>query len=216
MRLALCPRLCVLIAVYCNGDIVDVLPPRKKDWVLTREAFDKLLAHLDVDRDRAGEEYERLRRALVNFFEWRGSAFPDEHADEALNRVARRLAEGEVVQDLFGYCYGVARRLWLEVTQEQSRGPSQCAEPADLPDPRPRPEEQQENERQMACFEYCLRQLPPESRKLLIRYYQAEKRARIDGRAALAEQLGITLNTLRVRTYRLRAQLEKCIAQCLK
>lgn len=195
---------------------VDVLPPRKKDWTLTQEAFDKLLAQLGPDRDRAGDEYERLRGALVNFFEWRGSLLPDEHADETLNRVARRLDEGEEVQDFSSYCYGVARRLWLEVAPEQAREMNLRAELPEVPDPRPRPEEQLEWERRLACFEQGLRLLPPESRDLLIKYYQAERRARIDGRAALAEELGITLNTLRVRTHRLRTQLEKFIAQCLK
>jgi DNA-directed RNA polymerase specialized sigma24 family protein len=195
---------------------VDVLPPRKKDWVLTREAFDKLLSRLDPDRERSGEEYERLRGVLVNFFEWRGSLYPDEHADETLNRVARRLAEGEVVQDFHGYCYGVARRLWLEVAAEQGRGAALAAEPPEPPDLRPTADEQAARERRLGCFEHCLRALPRESREMLIRYYRAEKRARIDGRAALAAHYGITLNTLRVRTHRLRAQLEKCIAQCLK
>jgi RNA polymerase sigma factor (sigma-70 family) len=194
---------------------VDVLPSRKKDWVLTREAFDKLLSHLDPDRERSGEEYERLRGVLVNFFEWRGSLYPDEHADETLNRVARRLAEGEVVQDFHGYCYGVARRLWLEVAAEQGRA-GRAAELPELPDRRPHPEEEAALARQLGCFEHCLRALPRESREMLIRYYRAERRERIDGRAALAAEYGITLNTLRVRTHRLRAQLEKCIAQCLK
>jgi RNA polymerase sigma factor (sigma-70 family) len=106
--------------------------------------------------------------------------------------------------------------LWWEQKGTPPPPPAQLAEPSDLPDRRPRPEEQQEREQQLGCFEHCLRRLPPEARELLVRYYRAEKRERIDGRAALAEELGVTLNTLRVRTHRLRAQLEKCISRCLK
>ena len=61
---------------------------------LTTDTFTRLLNSLDEDRERAGEKYEELRRTLIRFFEWRGAPFPEEHADEALNRVARRLGEG--------------------------------------------------------------------------------------------------------------------------
>src|ERR671938_30866 len=61
---------------------------------LTAEAFTKLLARLDPDRERAGEKYEELRRTLVKFFEWRGAPFPEDQADETFNRVARKLDEG--------------------------------------------------------------------------------------------------------------------------
>ena len=61
---------------------------------LNAPAFQRLLARLDADPARAGERYEDLRRTLVRFFEWRGAPFPDDHADETFDRVARRLDEG--------------------------------------------------------------------------------------------------------------------------
>ena len=64
-----------------------------KGWTLSPQSFDLLLSALHADRDRAGEEYERLRRTLVTFFDWRGCAFPEELADETFNRAARRLEE---------------------------------------------------------------------------------------------------------------------------
>ena len=35
----------------------------KKDWVLTQDAFDVLLARLDPDAERAGRRYEEIRQA---------------------------------------------------------------------------------------------------------------------------------------------------------
>src|SRR5688572_19620497 len=80
---------------------------------LTRESLDGLLALLDADRERAGEEYEVLRARLVRIFEWRGSVAPEEHADETLNRVARKVGEGEAVRDVHAFAGGVARLVWL-------------------------------------------------------------------------------------------------------
>src|SRR5262245_52524896 len=81
---------------------------------LSEKAFALLLGHLDADPGRAGERYEDLRRTLVHFFEWRGAPFPDQHADESLDRVARRLTEGVEIKNIGGYCYTVARLVFLE------------------------------------------------------------------------------------------------------
>jgi hypothetical protein len=40
----------------------------KKDWVLTQDAFDKLLNWLDSDRERAGQKYETIRLRLIKIF----------------------------------------------------------------------------------------------------------------------------------------------------
>lgn len=89
---------------------MDGLPSLKKEWVLTREAFDKLLACLDRDRERAAEKYEEIRNALITFFEHRGCLSPQEYADETINRVARRLSEGKEIyaNNAASYFYGVA------------------------------------------------------------------------------------------------------------
>jgi hypothetical protein len=74
--------------------VADLSAQDRKRWSLTAEAFDKLLVSLDPDRERAGEKYEHLRGGLVCLFEWRGAPFPEDHADEVINRVARKLGEG--------------------------------------------------------------------------------------------------------------------------
>ena len=67
---------------------------QKKGWVVTREAFERMLAALHPDSERADEQYVKIRRKLVKLFEWRGCPEADECADETINRVAQKICEG--------------------------------------------------------------------------------------------------------------------------
>jgi len=181
---------------------------------LTSEAFTKLLARLDPDRERAGEKYEDLRRTLIKFFEWRGAPFPEDHADETLNRVARKLDEGVEVKNVGGYCYEVARRVCLEVRRgnDSRRDPLETdphnTASADAAD------SALERELLLGCLEECLSRLPDESRALIVEYYQNEKRNRIGRRKVLAEALGLRREALANRAQRLRDKLEQCVTRC--
>jgi hypothetical protein len=64
------------------------------DRSITAAALARLLARLDPDAERAPLEFERLRRALIRFFDWRGAWPPDECADETLDRLARNPVDG--------------------------------------------------------------------------------------------------------------------------
>jgi DNA-directed RNA polymerase specialized sigma24 family protein len=190
---------------------MDHPPNTGKAWELTGAAFAKLLAGLDPDPERAGEKYEELRLRLIKLCDWRGAQFPEECADETLNRVARKLDEGATIQDLPTYCQGVARLVFLEKLKHPERRRADLEELAPLAAPEP-----QESDERQECFEQCLRELPPESRQLIMHYYQDDKRAKINNRLALAERLGIPLNALRSRAQRIRDRLEECINQCQK
>lgn len=185
-----------------------------KEWTLSPQSFNLLLSSLHDDRERAGEEYERLRRTLVTFFDWRGCAFPEELADETFNRAARRLEEGEPIRNLADYCHGVARRMIFEVIPAQNKTREAPEDFKDVPAKEDAFEERAERERQFDCFERCLSQLSVDDRELIVSYYQTERRAKIDNRVAIAQSLGISLNNLRVRVYRIRARLEDCIKEC--
>src|SRR6185503_14895845 len=82
------------------------------------QTFASLLNRLDADRERAGQHYEELRRLLIRFYEWRRAPFPEDHADETIDRVARKLNDGVVIDNLKAYCYEVARLVFLEVQKE--------------------------------------------------------------------------------------------------
>src|SRR5688572_17898260 len=96
-----------------SSDTPQLVVPRRK-WSLTQEAFESLLSALGEERDSAAAKYLELHHNLVQFFEWRGCSFPADHADETLNRVAKRIAAGEEVRNPASYSIGVARLLLLE------------------------------------------------------------------------------------------------------
>ena len=81
---------------------------------LNSRTFAQLLECLDTDQKRAGKKYEDLRRTLIRFFGWRGAPFPEEHADETFNRLARKLGEGIEIKNIGAYAYEVARLVCLE------------------------------------------------------------------------------------------------------
>lgn len=185
----------------------------KKEWVLTQQAFERLLASLDVDREQAGQKYERVRHKLIKYFEWRGAAYPDKETDETLNRVARKIEEGTKIQNLNAYLYGVARmvfaeslKVWVSEQQALNQAPV-----VDLS----APDYDADADDRHACLDRCLRNLPEESRDLIIEYYQDEKSRKIERRRSLAARLGIPLNALRIRAHRIRNDLEGCVRACL-
>jgi DNA-directed RNA polymerase specialized sigma24 family protein len=183
----------------------------KKDWVLTREAFDLLLALLDADRERAGRKYAELRESLEKFFEWRGAAFPEEYADETLNRVARRVAGGEPVRDLPRYSFGVARLVLLEAAKREDAARRGLEEFS-----RRGAGDEGRLEAEVECLQECLSRLTPGNREIITEYYRDEGSSQIEGRRRLAGRLGVAPGTLRMRALRLREALEECVGDCLK
>jgi DNA-directed RNA polymerase specialized sigma24 family protein len=183
----------------------------KKEWTLSRSAFDKLLDSLDSDRERAAAKYEALRCKLTRFFEWRGCGAPEDHSDETINRVSRRIDEGEAIRDLSRYAYGVARLLLLEVHKRAAneRALADDLKVLELPDA-------EETLLRRRCLERCLKCLRGEDRSLIVDYYREDRRTRIDNRAVLAERLSISIEALRIRAHRLRLKLEKCAQDCVR
>lgn len=192
----------------------------RQRWTLTKEAFDKLMISLDAEPDLAGEKYLVIRRNLVRFFEGRGCPFAEDHADEVINRLAKRCGEGEMIQDINGYCYGVARLLLLEIFKEQARQTSALADARhELPlmdRTQSNAEELDKSHVRLECLTGCLQELSPDGRKLVVDYYEGDKQSRIANRKRLTESLGISNQTLRARALRLREKLEGCLSGCLK
>jgi DNA-directed RNA polymerase specialized sigma24 family protein len=187
----------------------------KKHWVLSQTSFDKLLSSLDPDRESAGEKYEVLRLKLLKYFEWRGCPSPDVYVDETINRLARRISEGETITDVSSYSYGIARLVMLEVLKqgEKERAALSRAE-AVAPDAAwPVPE--CETDPRLTCFRSCISNLPEDKRRLITDYYYRQKREKIDRRKELADRMGIPLNALRIRVHRTKAKLEQCVSECL-
>jgi DNA-directed RNA polymerase specialized sigma24 family protein len=181
---------------------------------LTADRFSKLLSFLDADRERAGDKYEELRRMLIRFFEWRGAWFAEEHADEVLNRLAKKIEVGVNINNVGAYCHEIARLVLLEFFRgsdygRTSLGSVEVTAPVDTRDVGA------EKELRLECLDDCLRTLPEDNRDLILEYYQDAKRDRIERRKALAERLGVNREAMANRAQRLRIKLEQCVTRCL-
>ena len=184
----------------------------RQKWTLTQEAFDKLLLTLDGDRDSGAKKYLEIRSNLTRFFEWRGCPFPEDHADETINRIAKRVAEGEEILNYSGYAMGVARLLLLEINKGRQREQMALAEVGTASEVYEKPDD---DESRLVCLRSCLQTLSTDNRELIIQYYQGEKGEKIKNRKKLMDRLSIPVNTLRMRALRLRERLQTCVEECL-
>ena len=184
-----------------------------RPWELNQEAFDRLLARLAEDRRAAAQEYERVRRMLVNFFALRRCPNPIDEADETLDRVARKLGQGEAIERIHGYIFGVARRVFAESSRRRAR------EDAVVPPlgSTPSAGESRAAEDRSACLDECLPGLTAADRTLLAEYYDGQGREdQLARRLRQSERLGISYGALRVRAHRVRQQLAACVTACLR
>jgi RNA polymerase sigma factor (sigma-70 family) len=195
---------------------------QKREWQLSQEAFNKLLARFDADSTRAGETYEFVRTNLVKYFECRGCISPYDLADETINRVARKINEGEAIEEtlLFNYFYGVARNIYREQQRRPDRATSDIdsISRSELPSQDPRSGSAQQtiaSEQRLECLEECLANLPQENREMILAYYQEDMGASVRKRKEMALRFGVQLNNLYIRVHRIRERLEKCVSDCL-
>jgi DNA-directed RNA polymerase specialized sigma24 family protein len=200
----------------------------KKDWIMTQSAFDRMLAELDPDRERAGERYEQIRQKLMKFFQWRNCSFSaaEEYTDRTIDRVARKIEEGAEVhaRDPYLYFHGIAinvlREHWKKVEKvgveslddlPSSRNPS--VNPIEAQEAE---EARVEQERRLECLNECVNELPSGQLEMITEYHQGEGGAKIARRKQMSERLKLPLNALRIRMCRLRGDLEDCITGCVK
>lgn len=178
-----------------------------KNWVLSQETFDALLDWLDPNREQAGIKYEDIRRRLIKIFVGRGCVEAEDLADETINRVSSKLTEIEknFKGDRTRYFFGVANKVYLEYLRKKPPQPP----PLSLID-------SNRVEVEYRCLERCIDGLSEENRELLLTYYGAEGRERIEKRRLLAEKFGIAPNALRIRAYRIRLTLQECVEKCVE
>lgn len=189
-------------------------PVARQKWKLTQEAFDKLLIALGGgDRESGSEKYLEIRSNLTRFFEWRACSFPEDHADETINRIAKKVAEGEEILNPSGYAMGVARLLLLEILKSRQREQSALTELGQANEAYV--DSDDDDGDRLECLRNCLQTLSPDNRELILQYYQGEKSEKIKNRKKLMDRLGIPVNTLRMRTLRLRDRLQGCVEQCM-
>jgi DNA-directed RNA polymerase specialized sigma24 family protein len=159
-------------------------------------------------------EYWRLRDRLIRIFARRGCEVPEDLADETISRVLGRLPdiaesyEGDPVLFVLAVARNVHREYlrrprtvpWLEL--DKVTGITQ--------------EESSARERASDCLDACLSRLSPTDGRLIREYYRDDEARKIDRRKALAMEQGMEMNTLRVKAFRIRARLARCVFDCSK
>lgn len=181
-------------------------------------ALELLLNKLGGDTAEGAEEYEFLRQKLVRLFIWKGcpESQADALADIVLDRVAGKLAEGEDVRNLNAYAYKVMCFVWLEHINRNR----ETAAGDNLPDASVEPEIEvfDEPDLRLRCLRECVAKIATGrgERRLIIGYYDVDAGEKLkDRRKNLAKELGLTMINLKVKAYRLRSALEKCVNECV-
>ncbi len=166
----------------------------------TQNDFDKLLAWLDPDRDRAGELYEKIQRKLIGVFACHGCPEPEDLADRTINVVTSKIdwLIANFVGDPAPYFYAVAKKIRQETSRKKTA--------PFVPQPDPPSEEEQ---KVFECLDECLAELSQSDRELVLEYHQGQKREKILNRERLAEKRGMTRNALRIKVYYLRSRLRQ-------
>jgi DNA-directed RNA polymerase specialized sigma24 family protein len=175
------------------------------------DPFNLFLSLLSPDRGTAEKNFKDIRRRLVVMLDCRGCACSDDLADEAIFRFIRQLAvrAEPFTDDPIPYLYRVSYNLYLEYIEKRF-----LPLPDDISE-MPQPDGEETKEHLHECLDACLDKIDPESRGLVLSYYQREKQEKIDFRKTLASSMGISVNALRIRLYNIRGALGRCIEQCL-
>ena len=184
-----------------------------KDTTITQENFDALLDWLDLNREAAGQKYEKIRQRLIRIFACRGCFEAEELADTTINRVVDKMPQ--IIEKYIGepalYFYGVADKIHLEWQRKQKKRAH-----LELLDSDGGYEISEiDSDIEYECLESCLQTLPAAERELIVDYYREEKTAKIQFRRSLASALGVPLGTLHVKASRIRANLQKCVQKCV-
>ena len=115
---------------------------------------------------------------------------------------------------ILGVAVNVAREQFRESERRHSTLADDVAAPFDG-DPLVRLDERKAEDLRLSCLSRCVNKLPPEQRRALLRYHEGQARSRIVARQELAAALGIPLQALRLRMFRVREALERCILDCV-
>jgi DNA-directed RNA polymerase specialized sigma24 family protein len=161
-----------------------------------------------------------MRRRLVAYFDRRNRPGADELADETFNRIASTLEKTGLIatRPPARYCYVVAKFVLLEDVRRQNRHVrldetwnADVARGAVRTGP---DEAVIVREQRLDCLDRCLQELKPEQRDLIVEYYADVRRQKIERRRALAARLGVTMNGLGIRAWRIRESLMTCVEGC--
>ena len=176
------------------------------------DGFTRLFQWLDPDPQVAGKKYITIWEKLVMYFN--GCPDPSEHAHEVLSRIARR-DDLDKVLNFNAFAYGVARKVRSEIRRKPMEMSGEDTVGKQVLDTSPNPERVEDEiiraidlKREFVCLQECLAELPIDERKLFLSYELADPERRATERKRLAMQYGLSEGTLKVRTHRIRSDLQ--------
>ncbi len=189
-------------------------PPRSQhqqiggDGWLNPAAFEQFLCWLGPNEEAAGRKYESIRGRLIMMFKARRCVFAEDLADATIERVARKLNDLSIGfnGDPALYFYGVAKKIYLEhqrkIATDQKRSDSSWTNRGGSPD----------LEDMLKQLDEALGTISKFDRELILRYYSGDEKNKIN-RRALAKQIGIGANALRLRVFRIRKDIKDYMLQ---
>lgn len=180
-------------------------------------SLNRLLLRLDSDLPRAAEKYEELRRVLIKFFEWNRSPRADDLADEVISRLAMKAVDD--IQNIKAFARKIAEYVLMEEAKKSQRLTSIDEMTHEIPSVETSPDtivEKLDAKIRIDCLRMCREQLLPEEDALVMAYHDVEHESHKLCRKRLAQQMGLTMNALRVRANRLRDKLEDCVSMRLE
>jgi DNA-directed RNA polymerase specialized sigma24 family protein len=175
---------------------------------VTDEKFAGFLAWLSPEREKSGEEYERLRFRLITFFSHRNCSFAEDLADETINRVCLKIG-AEVVVNKMAFVYGFAKNVYLESLRKEKNHQSIGEIKVAAKEPNV------ETNFPGDCLDKCLNELPADNKSLILEYFSEDKQAKIDLHKQISAKLEMTQTALRMRIVRIKQRLKACLDECL-
>jgi RNA polymerase sigma factor (sigma-70 family) len=180
------------------------------DTAKTENSFELLLNWLDSDRESAAQKYEAIRLRLTKIFYARSCHIAEELTDVTVERVTNKVSEliNTYEGDPAIYFYAVAKNVFREWLRKPK--------PEELPE-RVSFKEANTDEAELRdrCLTKCMTEISAKQAEFIIEYYQRDKKRKIELRKKLADQMGVSNETLRVRAYRIRNILQKCVLECV-
>lgn len=172
---------------------------------MNQDALQKLFTALE----RSGLEYPTLHRVITAFFIGRTCGADSEALADVtlLDRLARRLYEGEEVRNFGSYAKTIAGLVYKEYVKDREKLRKAARDLMYLRGGIQEFEERFDLRRK--CQEDCIGRLPEPKRQLMVDYYVMGK-----DRGELAEELGCVIDTLRSQIHRIKIRLEKCVEDC--
>ena len=183
--------------------------PRER--ILSADALQAFLAWLSPQKIEDGEAYEKARHRLIIFFAGRQCREPESLADKTIDIAILKIAEIPAEAQPIAYLFGIARNVFRDYLRDVEREQTASANCQIY-----QSHSQLDVERNHACMDHCLNELPQDDRTLLLGYYSQNKRAKIEVHRELAERHKLTPNALRNRVFRLNQRMARCVNNCIE